>query len=187
MISFPFRRPAQDRSIDALYGMIVAQARSPEFYRGYGVADTVTGRFEMLVLHLALLMRRLRAGQPGVGEVGQRLFDRFCRDMDDNFREMGIGDLGVPKEMRKVAEAYYGRSKVYDAALDRADMPALLEAVGRNVFGASEPPAGARALAAYMRDAAGRLAGADASDLLAGRSPFPDPAAAREPEGMPAP
>ena len=107
MISLPFRRSRQTLNIDALYGMIVAQARSPAFYVGYGVPDTVAGRLDMIVLHLVLVLRRLtrRARLPARPPVGQQLFDRFCRDIDDNFREMGVGDLAVPKEMQRVAEA----------------------------------------------------------------------------------
>ena len=101
MISLPFRRSRQTLNIDALYGMIVAQARSPAFYVGYGVPDTVAGRLDMIVLHLVLLLRQLTKDQgmaPRCGPpLGQQLFDRFCRDIDDNFREMGVGDLPCPR------------------------------------------------------------------------------------------
>src|SRR4029077_480171 len=114
-------------------GMIVAQARSPEFYRGYGVPDTVEARLDMIMLHLVLVLR----GWSGTRD-GRRLFDRFCQDIDDNFREMGVGDLAVPKKMRRVAEAFYGRAKAYGAALAAADPAALEAAVSRNVFGRAE-------------------------------------------------
>ena len=98
--------------------MIVAQARSPAFYRDYGVPDTVSGRLDMIVLHLVLVLRRMpRAARATMPALGQQMFDRFCRDIDDNFREMGVGDLAVPKEMQRVAEAFYGRARVYEAAL----------------------------------------------------------------------
>ena len=84
-----------------LYGTIVAQARLPCFYREYGVADTVNGRFDLLVLHLGMVIDRL-AEEPDSREAGQALFDHFCRDMDHNLREMGIGDLSVPKEMQRI-------------------------------------------------------------------------------------
>jgi cytochrome b pre-mRNA-processing protein 3 len=177
MISFPFRRTPQDQTIDALYGAIVAQARTADFYLNYGVPDTVTGRFEMIVLHLALVLRRLRGAPQVAGVAGQGVFDRFCRDMDDNFREMGVGDLGVPKQMRKVAEAYYGRAKAYDIALDRGSAGDLADAIGRNVFGAAVPPAGARRLVTYINEAILRLDATDDRDLAAGRLEFPDPAA----------
>ena len=115
---FPlFRRePRGPDTISTLYGMIVAQARLPCFYRDYAVADTVNGRFDLIVLHLALVLDRL-AQDPALQSLGQGIFDRFCQDMDHNLREMGIGDLKVPKEMRRMGEAFYGRSQAYRAAL----------------------------------------------------------------------
>jgi cytochrome b pre-mRNA-processing protein 3 len=177
MISLPFRRSGQAPNIDALYGMIVAQARSQAFYTDYGVPDTVPGRLDMIVLHLVLLLRQLPGENGGPSPTGQRLFDRFCRDIDDNFREMGVGDLTVPKEMQKVAEAFYGRARAYEAAL-AGDDPAVLEgAVARNVFGVSEPPLGARRLAAYMREASRRLGAPQPQALVRGELDFPDPEA----------
>lgn len=173
MISLPFRRLRRSPNIAALYGAIVAQARLPAFYRGYGVPDTVEGRLDMILLHLVLALRALgrdRATPPG---LGQELFDHFCRDMDGNLREMGIGDLSVPKHMQRVAEAFYGRTKVYESALDGAGAGTLEAAVARNVFGTAEPAVGARRLAAYMREADARLTGADLD--------FPDPEAIAPP------
>src|SRR5260221_6658140 len=150
MIHLPFRRPLQDPNIAALYGTIVAQARSPIFYRGYGVPDTVAGRFEMIVLHLVLVLQRLRGETPVAQALGQEVFNLFCRDIDDNFREMGMGDLAVPREMRKVGEAYYGRAAAYEAAL-AADDVALTAALTRNIFGNSADGAGR--LRTYIRNA----------------------------------
>ena len=174
MISLPFRRSRQTPNIDALYGMIVAQARSPAFYREYGVPDTVSGRLDMIMLHLVLLLRRLNGPQGATSAFGEQLFTRFCRDMDDNFREMGVGDLTVPKEMRKVAEAFYGRAKVYEDALTGGQAGSLEAAVARNVFGVGEPPSGAVRLAAYMRDADRRL---EAQGVGPSAPDFPDPEA----------
>jgi len=175
MISLPFRRTSSASKIDALYGMIVAQARNPEFYRGYGVPDTMEARLDMIMLHLVLVLRQLTREHGALPPAGQRLFDRFCQDMDDNFREMGVGDLTVPKRMQKVGEAFYGRTKAYEAAL-ADDGPAALEAaVARNVFGAPEPTLGAQRLAAYMQAVAARLAGLGADTVVAATFEFPDP------------
>ena len=181
MISFPFRRPRQSPNIASLYGMIVAQARSPAFYLGYGVPDTVAGRLDMIVLHLVLLLRRLTKAQGAVPPIGQQLFDRFCRDIDDNFREMGVGDLAVPKEMQRVAEAFYGRAKAYESALADDSATALEAAVARNVYGVTEPPLGARRLAAYMREASRRLDEQAVNSLARGELDFPDPEAVASP------
>ncbi len=149
MILPAFRRSFHNRSIHALYGMIVAQARSAVFYTGYGVPDTVQGRFDLIVLHLVLLLSRLgRENKVGpklacspepspARSFGQRLFDVFCRDLEDNLREMGVGDLAVPREMRRLGEALYGRQAAYGAALAAADERELEKALARNIFEAA--------------------------------------------------
>lgn len=180
MILLPFRRPGRDPTIRALYGMIVAQARSPAFYRTHGVPDTVQGRIEMIMLHLALVLRRLRQDDAATKPVQQDLFDLFCQDMDDNFREMGVGDLSVPKEMQRVAEAFYGRARAYDAALDAADADGLAAAVARNVHGGAG--ADARPLAAYMGEVARVLSAQPTAAVLRSDIAFPDPEAAGSPK-----
>ncbi len=100
-----FRSNGRAGTIRALYGVIVAQARLPAFYRAYGVPDTVEGRFDMIVLHVALFFRRVRADDE-VRALGQLVFDAFCRDMDHNLREMGVSDVRLPRRMRDLGAAY---------------------------------------------------------------------------------
>jgi cytochrome b pre-mRNA-processing protein 3 len=185
MILSAFRRGSHNRNIQVLYGAIVAQARSAAFYTRYGVFDSVDGRFELIVLHLVLVLRRL-GGEPGASQqpnspsrhpIGQQLFDLFCRDLDDNLREMGVGDLAVPRRMRKFGEAFYGRQAAYGAALGAGHEEALEKALARNILGIPETSENAARLARYARDAAERLDAAAQDDLLAGRVVFPDPEA----------
>ena len=182
MIFSRFRRGASRDTISTLYGMIVAQARLPVFYRDYAVADTVNGRFDLLVLHLAMVLGRLweeSEQAPALKELGQGIFDRFCEDMDGNLREIGIADLKVPKEMSKIGEAFYGRAQAYQAALDAPGDQALADTIARNIFGgAPREPAAAQRLAAYVRLAVGDLRALSAASLAAGELRFPDPAAA---------
>jgi cytochrome b pre-mRNA-processing protein 3 len=185
MILSAFRRTDTSRNIQGLYGAIVAQARSPIFYRHFGVSDSVEGRFELIVLHLVLVLRQLGAEEaavsahppaPGPGSaVGQRLFDVFCRDLDDNLREMGVGDLAVPRRMRQFGEAFYGRQAAYAAALGAVDPQELEKALARNIL--SEVAAGekAAALARYVRAAAAQLATQPEDALIAGKVVFPSP------------
>jgi len=148
----------------------------PAFYRDYGVPDTVNGRFDLIVVHLAIVMGCL-AQNADSRDLGQELFDRFCKDMDHNLREMGIGDLAVPKEMNRIGEAYYGRSQAYAAALAAEREEALAEALSRNVYGHDgAPPPGARRLALYVRRAVAALSEVDRVALADGAVRFPDPA-----------
>jgi cytochrome b pre-mRNA-processing protein 3 len=177
MILWPFRQSAKDRTIAALYGTIVTQARSPAFYADLGVPDTVQGRFDLIVLHLVLLLRRL-AWENHVGQaLGQRLFDTFCRDLDDNLREMGIGDLAVPKHMRRFGEAFYGRQAAYLAALQTADGPDFEIALARNIFQVVGPDERAARLARYVRAALQQLEVQADGSIIRGEVAFPKPEA----------
>jgi cytochrome b pre-mRNA-processing protein 3 len=165
-----------------LYGAIVAQARAQAFYADLGVPDTLEGRFDMIVLHLALVLRRIRAAGAPVASHGQPLFDRFCKDLDDNLREMGVGDLTVPKKMRRFGEAFYGRAEAYDRALAQDDRGALAEALSRNVMGeGATPSANAVRLADYVRAASDLLERASDDDIGSRGVVFPDPVAIQTP------
>jgi cytochrome b pre-mRNA-processing protein 3 len=161
-------------TIEIIYGMIVTQAREPLFYRDLAVPDTVNGRFDLLVMHLWIVLRRLRGIEGGVG-LSQALFDLFCADMDANLREMGVGDLTVPKRMRVLGEAFYGRTAAYDLALsDGAE--ALAQALCRNILDGQHIER-ARRLSAYAEAAIASLASQSDRALLAGAWSFPLPVA----------
>lgn len=171
-------RAAARSTIERLYGVIVAQSRRADFYTDFGVPDTLEGRFEMLLLHTVLACRRLKDGDETERAMSQEIFDTFAADMDRTLRELGVGDLSVPKKMKKIGEAFYGRAAAYDAAL-AADAPdALAAALMRNVYAAGEtaPSGAAAALAAYVRAAAAALAATPFAAFARGALAFPEPA-----------
>jgi cytochrome b pre-mRNA-processing protein 3 len=170
-----FRKPRTPHrgTIGAIYGMIVTQAREPLFYRDLAVPDTVNGRFDLLLLHLWLVLRRLKSVAVGAG-LSQALFDHFCNDMDDNLREMGVGDLTVPKRMQAFGEAFYGRTAAYDLALTEG-AEALAQAICKNILG-GENIEKAHQLAAYAEAVITTLAGLDEAKLTSGAWKFPSPA-----------
>jgi cytochrome b pre-mRNA-processing protein 3 len=169
-----FRKPRTPLrgTIEAIYGMIVTQAREPSFYRDLAVPDTVNGRFDLLLLHLWLVLRRLKSVEGGAA-LSQGLFDHFCNDMDDNLREMGVSDLKVPKRMRAFGEAFYGRTAAYDMALTEGQ-EALAQAICKNILN-GENIEKARRLAAYTEATMATLDGIDEATLMSGSARFPLP------------
>lgn len=159
---------------NALYRAIVAQARQPGFYTASRVPDSVDGRFEMIALHMFLVLQRLKSA--GEDEAAQELFDTMFADMDQSLREMGAGDLGVGRRVRAMAEGLYGRIAAYEAGLAGSDAE-LAAALRRNLFGTLPEPgpdaATLQSLSAYLRDAAGRLGRQPAAALVAGSPEFP--------------
>jgi cytochrome b pre-mRNA-processing protein 3 len=158
-----FRKDRRRGIIETLYQRIAAASRQPRLYERLGVPDTVEGRFESVALHLILVLRRLRQLPPPADEVAQDLVDTFFRQLDHSLRELAVGDLAVPKRMKKLAEAFNGRSLAYDAALQQSDENALPNVLSRNVLGNDRP---ADALAGYVRASEAQLAELDLGALL---------------------
>jgi cytochrome b pre-mRNA-processing protein 3 len=164
-----FARPDKNPAVTALYNVCVAQARAPEFYRILSVPDTVDGRFDLLLLHMALIMRRLN----GEAEIKQQLFDLMFADMDQSLREMGVGDMSIGKRIRPMIGAFYGRSRAYEQALSGSD-EVLGEAVARNVYGKAEAPSGvSQKMADYVRRAVVKLDQQPQAEINEGRVDFP--------------
>jgi cytochrome b pre-mRNA-processing protein 3 len=167
-----FSGARDDEAARALYVAVVERGRHPGFYLSLGVPDSPDGRFDMIALHAFLVLRRLRKDQPRTADLAQALFDLMFADMDQNLREMGVGDLSVGRRVKVLAQAFYGRVAAYDAGLDGDDI-ALEDAVRRNVFRhVAANPAHIAALARYMRRVDRHLAGQELHQLAAGAVSF---------------
>ncbi len=161
-----------------LYMAAVRQARQPIFYTEGGVADTLDGRFDLIVLHVVPLMRRLRQCDEAGRQMSQALFDVMFDDMDQSLREMGVGDLRVGKRVKQMARAFYGRAKAYDEAFDQAPgterRRAIAEALERNVFNNMPPPAArVEAMVGYVETLLDALDGHSPAVLLGGEVELP--------------
>ena len=179
MILGLFRRSANAVVIDRLHGAVAAAARDPALYAGLAIPDTFEGRFECLTLHAVLVLRRLRDAPPPGPDMAQHLVDTVFRHFDRTLREMGVGDMAVPKRMRTMAEAFTGRCAAYGNALQSGS---LAQALARNVYGGCHDGV---ALSRYVLDCAARLADAPLQAFEDGALPLPDPVAyvvPREPE-----
>jgi cytochrome b pre-mRNA-processing protein 3 len=168
-------RPRGNRQlIDDLHGRIVAAARRPAlFLPPYEVPDTIEGRFDLLVLLTILVLRRLESLPDPGPEIAQEVIDATFEHLDAGLREMGVGDLTVPKRMKKLAEAFSGRSAAYRDALAK-DGRAFAAAIARNIYGNDISDPRAHALTAYCEDVIAELGRAELPMLVA-EPPFPDP------------
>ena len=133
------------------YDLLTQAARNPVFFQSMNVPDTVMGRFEMLATVLILYFRRTATAGVEVKAIAQELVEAFFEDLDHSMRELGIGDNGVPKRMKKLAGMFYGRLDSYARALESGDVDALDAALRRNIHPENTDPAlSMRQLADYM-------------------------------------
>jgi cytochrome b pre-mRNA-processing protein 3 len=171
MILNLFRKNTATEPVYAVYSAIVAQSRQPRFYADWMVPDTVTGRFDMISLHLALLFRRLRSEAGERKQFSQAVFDLFFKDMDRSLREMGVGDLGVPKRIQKMGNIFFGLLAALNEAMDRNDAAALEAVLSRNIFDGKTGPH-VRALADYLLAEDRALSGQPAAVITGGAISF---------------
>src|SRR5438094_1407132 len=120
------------------YGRIVEHARQPGFFLEGGVPDTIDGRFELICLHAFLYLHRLKREQKRAAPLGQQFFDTMFADFDRSLREMGTGDLSVGREIKRMAQAFYGRVAAYERGL-AGDDSVLQPALQRNLYGTAPP------------------------------------------------
>ncbi len=170
-------RGRHERAGFQLYTASVTAARNPYFYAELDVPDTLDGRFDLVGLHAALLIRQLRTMPPPGQAVAQAVFDAMFSDMDTNLRELGVGDMTVARNVRAMWEAFHGRATAYDAALDDADPQALEAALTRNVWRGEDRAGDAAILAGIVRRILAKLAATPPAELLSGAFRFGEPVA----------
>jgi len=166
-------RRASKALIEQLRGEIVAASRRPALYQALAAPDRIDGRFELLTLHVGLVLRRLVA-MGGLGhDIAQDLVNTVFLHFDDTLREMALSDISVSKRLKTMKEAFYGRTAAYAAALDSGSRGELATALARNVYGASGAPKAAQ-LADYVAAVDAALAKTPLEDFATGRFRFPE-------------
>lgn len=133
------RKKANAALVNAQYEVITQSARNPIFYQDFDVPDTVMGRFNMVSIFMMLYLRATNKSDAegnmneAVKQLAQEVVEEFFKDIDHSIRELGIGDAGVPKRMKKLGRMFYGRAENYGKALDSGDISELADAFLRNI------------------------------------------------------
>lgn len=169
---FGRRRQISGAVTEAAYAAIVAAARQPPLYAHFMIPDTPLGRFESLSAHLVLFLRRTKDAAAPLPSLAQEIVDMFVTDMDHSLRELGIGDAGVPKRMKKLSKMFYGRAEFYGKALDKGDAAELSAALLRNIMPDAAAWPQADGLALYFISAEAALKKLDDTLIARGEIPF---------------
>lgn len=163
------RRKRNKKTVEALYDRINTASRAAFLYRDFDVPDTLEGRFDSLTLHAILVMRRLRELPSPAPEISQDLVDILFREVDRSLREIGIGDLSIPKKMKIFAKTFYGRAQLFDKALADSGDDCLKEALARNV---GQDSRNLPQFAQYVRQVDASMAKSGLDDILSDEALF---------------
>ncbi len=168
-------RAARREAADKIYEAIVAQSRNPVFYVRCGVPDTLSGRFDMLVIHMFVVMQNLKLGAGEGRLLGKEIIEAFVREMDSMVRDLGISDVHVAQEVRKIADLFYRQLIVYTNAVERRSRDALAEAIWKSFqSGDDNANVGADELADYIFQSIKNIGEMPLNLLLQGHLNFPE-------------
>lgn len=129
---FTRKKPYREDAI-RVFSVLQQQSRNPCFYEALRVPDTTEGRFDLLTLHIFMIIERMKSESIGKA-FSQALFDVTFESIDQGYREIGVGDMGVPKRMKKLMLAFNGRLHAYSEAYEKRDKSAFMEAIDRNIY-----------------------------------------------------
>ncbi len=169
-----FGKNPHAKGIELLYGKIMAHIRNPVFYTMRKVPDTLDGRFDLLALHVFLVVRRIK-DEAGGGEMARLLPEKMLGEIDRALREHGISDMGVPRRVKTMGRAFLGRATAYENALNAADREKLEDVLRRNLF--SDAEVGQSVIggfAGYVLAAEAHLNGLAYDDISSGKVSFPE-------------
>ncbi len=182
-----FKKSDHAENIQQIFDAIVKQARNKIFYAELGIPDTLEGRFEMITLHMFLIVEYLKnlelqhesAKTKILSQVSQELMEHFFSELDGTLREMGVGDITVPKKMRKLADSFYGRLYAYSEAISKKDADMMLDALDRNIYShLEEKPAleqmkqNLKRLTDYVMKSHNSIKRGDYDEMKLGKIPF---------------
>lgn len=171
-------RAARKEAAEKIYDAIVAQSRNPGFYIRCGVPDTLSGRFDMLVIHMFVVLQILKLGGREGQLLAQEIVEAFIREMDTMVRDLGVSDRSVPKEVRKIAQLFYGQLLSYSTALQRNDLKGLSGEVWKSFQSSEgddrEVAIASEAIATYIRQSIKSIQEMPLNMLLQGNIRFPE-------------
>ena len=168
MLKLLGRSAGRKQTVRQLYTATVARSREPVFFTKLGVPDTLDGRFDLLTLHAWMVLERLK--DAGLADLSQGFMDTVFIGFDEGFRDLGAGDMGMGRRMKKLADAFYGRLNSYGTSTDAT---ALSHALQRNLYRGAGDAAHAESVAHYVDSARAHLARCDLASGQAEFGPLP--------------
>lgn len=132
-----FKPRYEAKIAQTLYGKISENSRVVDFYTDFFVEDTQSARFEMLNLHMALVILCLRSKSDDLQakDTAQALIDVYMSALDNVLREDGVGDLSVAKKMKNLAGIVYQRFSAIEQILAPLQKDHIIERATLNALG----------------------------------------------------
>ena len=76
--------------------------------------------FEIFSVVIIFYLKKLKDKKNEESKIlSQAIIDNFVKDLDQHFREQGIGDMSIGKYVKKYVKKFYYRLKILDAVFEK--------------------------------------------------------------------
>ncbi len=158
-----------------IYDRLIAQSRNPIFYTQMGVPDDLSGRYNMIVIHMLILFTSTKGLDGGDAQgLRQQVFERFIREMESMVRDFGVDDARAQDEVRHIVDLCSKQIMAYDNAIatgDKKNLSAEILTAFQQVHDNSQ--ADTDALAGYILNAVASVQAQPRASILNGHIEFP--------------
>ena len=87
-----------------LYSILLSLSRNKFFYQNVSLPDTFQTRIYLMFMHFSvMLIIYKKKGE----KFDQKSYDYFFHNIENNLREMGLGDVAVNKKMKDLNKILY--------------------------------------------------------------------------------
>lgn len=126
-------RAEKRRHAENIYNKAATHARHPYFYQALQVSDSITGRYELLCVHIYLVLERLRR-EEGQSELSQQITEILVKELERAYRDNGFRDLSIPKNIKKLIAGFYQRAEAYKAGIAQSSTQRLADAINTYIY-----------------------------------------------------
>ncbi|XP_006658567.1 ubiquinol-cytochrome-c reductase complex assembly factor 1 isoform X1 [Oryza brachyantha] len=179
LLLFYSKQSKSIRGANVVYHRITSQVDKSDIHDVFQLEKTFKTTFSLLVLHMWLILRRLKEeGKDGV-KFGQYIYEIYNHDVELRVSKAGV-NLLLTKWMKELEKIFYGNIVKYDTAISpEARQEDLVNVIWRNVYAeegseamdAAAAPA-IQALARYTRREATCLSLTDKEAMFSGNFKF---------------
>ncbi len=92
-----------------LYSKILLLSRNKLFYTKFSLVDTFQNRINLIFIHVSFLFNKIKRNKHNQSyEIfNQKIFDLIFKQIEQNMREIGYGDVVVNKNMKSLIKDFY--------------------------------------------------------------------------------
>lgn len=136
MFGFLFNKKKLNNGAHKIFNAIIEQSRTVDFYEYFAVEDSLDGRFDLMTINMAIVLDKLdlHKDEKSVFNFKRILQEIMFDNLDLTLREIGVGDLGVGKKIKVMAEAFYGRMVAYQDLFKGKDLAEMSDTLRRNLY-----------------------------------------------------